>query len=105
VSGTQQALIELGSPVLDEGGLAAIRTESGMQVAELDATFPVGATSVEAALDQLWHDAYTAVAAGAQLLIISDRRVDESRAPIPMLLALGAVHQRLIQEGLRTRVD
>src|SRR5204863_7749093 len=56
VSGTQQALIELESPVLGEGGLAAIRSESGMHVTELDATFPVGGTSLEAALDELWDE-------------------------------------------------
>ena len=39
------------------------------------------------------------------LLIISDRGVDENNAPIPALLALGAVHQHLIRLGLRTSVS
>src|SRR5207237_6029796 len=42
---------------------------------------------------------------GCQLLILTDRSAEPRRAPMPMLLALGAVHQRLLQSGLRSRVD
>src|SRR5207302_7440942 len=42
---------------------------------------------------------------GAQLLIISDCNIGPVQAPIPMLLAVGAVHQRLIERGLRTLAD
>src|SRR5207247_4040673 len=41
---------------------------------------------------------------GATLLVISDRDADKSRAPIPMLLAVGAVHQSLVQARQRVRV-
>ena len=43
--------------------------------------------------------AEAAVADGANLLILSDRGVDAERAPIPTLLAVGAVHHHLIREG------
>jgi len=61
--------------------------------------------SLENALEALCEAAEAAVVRGAQLLIISDRQVSATRAPIPMLLALGAVHQHLLRRGLRTLVD
>ena len=44
-----------------------------------------------------------AVADGATILVLSDRGLDEQHAPIPSLLATGAVHHHLIREGTRTR--
>ena len=38
---------------------------------------------------------------GASIVVLSDREVDADHAPIPMLLAVGAVHHRLIETGLR----
>jgi glutamate synthase domain-containing protein 2/glutamate synthase domain-containing protein 1/glutamate synthase domain-containing protein 3 len=107
VDGPQQALIELQSPIIDETALAGIRGQSSLAVKELSATFAVdlGPAGLAPAIHDLCQTAELAVRAGAQLLIVSDRRVDPGRAPLPMLLALGAVHQRLIETGLRTNVD
>ena len=44
-----------------------------------------------------------AVREGVNILILSDRGVSPDLAPIPMLLATGAVHHHLIRETLRTR--
>ena len=107
IEGPQHALIELASPVLDEASLAAIVSGSGLRTATLNATFAVdtGAGGLEPALETLCRAAETEVRAGAELLVVSDRRLGVGRAPIPMLLALGAVHQHLLVSGLRTRVD
>ncbi|MGH7699610.1 MAG: glutamate synthase-related protein, partial [Gemmatimonadales bacterium] len=56
------------------------------------------------ALDRLCRDAATAARRGATLLVVSDRAADRDRAPIPLLLAIGAVHQHLLRTGLRLRV-
>src|SRR5439155_915601 len=40
----------------------------------------------------------------ARIVILSDRGADRERAPLPMLLAVGAVHQHLLENGLRTRL-
>jgi glutamate synthase domain-containing protein 2 len=107
VEGPQPELIELPSPVIDAATLQVIRTQGGLKIAELDATLPADAHSddLESAITQLCRAAETAVRDGAQLLIISDRQLGPSRAPIPMLLALGAVHQHLLSSGLRMQVD
>ena len=49
--------------------------------------------------------AVEAVAAGAAVLVISDRSVSADRAPIPSLLALGAVHHRLVAEHTRQQAS
>src|SRR5436309_3138834 len=41
---------------------------------------------------------------GARIVILSDRAANRERAPLPMLLAVGAVHQHLLEHGLRTRL-
>ena len=42
---------------------------------------------------------------GASIVVLSDRETDADRAPVPILLATGAVHHGLIAEGLRLRVS
>jgi glutamate synthase (ferredoxin) len=107
IEGPRQELIELPSPIINTATLAAIRSQSVLQTAELTATFPVnkGPAALQAAIDELSEKAELAARTGAQLLILSDRNVSRDTAPIPMLLALGAVHQRLLERGLRTLVD
>src|SRR5581483_3257972 len=46
-----------------------------------------------------------AVDAGRTILILSDRAISPRRAPIPLLLAVGAVHHHLIRAGKRTLAD
>jgi glutamate synthase domain-containing protein 2/glutamate synthase domain-containing protein 1/glutamate synthase domain-containing protein 3 len=74
-------------------------------VTGLDATWAVeeGAAGMADRLAALADEAADAVHGGAVILIVSDRSVDVERAPIPALLAVGAVHHRLVREGLRTR--
>ena len=43
-------------------------------------------------LDQLCLDAEIAVREGSKHLILSDKQIDEKKAPIPMILAIGAIN-------------
>jgi glutamate synthase (ferredoxin) len=107
VDGPQPVTIELPSPVLDEPMLAALRAQMSLCTAELDATFATdrGVPGLEPALAELCDAAEHAARGGAQLLLISDRNVSDCKVPMPMLLAVGAVHQRLIEQGLRAGVE
>ena len=71
----------------------------------LDATFPVGdgPAGLRAAVDRLCDEAEAAVAGGAGILVLDESGVDADRAPVPSLLATGAVHHRLIEKKLRSR--
>jgi glutamate synthase (NADPH/NADH) large chain len=56
-----------------------------------------------AAMDALCRQASEAVAAGYNILILSDRGINEKKAAIPSLLATAGVHHHLVREGTRTK--
>ena len=58
---------------------------------------------LEKAMAELCRKASQAVAAGYGILILSDRGVDATHAPIPSLLATAGVHHHLVREGTRTK--
>ena len=58
---------------------------------------------LEKAMAELCRKASQAVAAGYGILILSDRGVDATHAPIPSLLATAGVHHHLVREGSRTK--
>jgi hypothetical protein len=58
---------------------------------------------LEQAMNELCRGASRAVADGATILILSDRGVDRTHAPIPSLLATAGVHHHLVREGTRTK--
>jgi len=58
---------------------------------------------LERAMRELCRRASEAVAAGYDILILSDRGVGPRQAPIPSLLATAGVHHHLVREGTRTR--
>ncbi len=58
---------------------------------------------LERAMAELCRKASQAVAAGYGILILSDRGVDATHAPIPSLLATAGVHHHLVREGSRTK--
>ncbi|HUK20191.1 MAG TPA: glutamate synthase large subunit [Gemmatimonadales bacterium] len=58
---------------------------------------------LEQAMAELCRRASEAVAAGFDILILSDRGVGPSKAPIPSLLATAGVHHHLVREGTRTK--
>jgi len=80
--------------------------ESGVVVRDLDMLFPAGGdgTSLEVALNEMFLRAESAIAAGANILVLTDYKADKSRAAIPSLLATAGLHHHLIRRGLRNAV-
>jgi len=101
-----RTLLRIEHPVLLAEEMAALRRVGGSELATLSAVWEAaaGPDELARALETLSNDAVTAVRRGATILVISDRDTDKARAPIPMLLAVGAVHQRLVQARQRVRV-
>jgi glutamate synthase (NADPH/NADH) large chain len=60
---------------------------------------------LERALDRLCAEAETAARDGIELLILSDRRPRRDTCAVHALLATGAVHQHLVDNGLRCAVN
>ncbi|MFP5376289.1 MAG: glutamate synthase central domain-containing protein, partial [Acidimicrobiia bacterium] len=99
-------LLELDSFFLDPSAVdALIRTDdAGFSPATLDATFAVagGPGGLRAGVEALCAEAEALVAAGSGIVVIDNGAVSAARAAVPSLLAVGAVHQRLVARGLRS---
>jgi glutamate synthase domain-containing protein 2/glutamate synthase domain-containing protein 1/glutamate synthase domain-containing protein 3 len=100
--------ISLPSPLLTLGQAEALRTRqyslhNELPLVVLDCLLPSGAT-LEEAIDELATKAVDLVRGNAAILLLTDRSADAASAPVPMALALGAVHHRLTREGIRTKV-
>jgi glutamate synthase (ferredoxin) len=99
-------MLRLEHPVLLPEEMAALRNVAGFSTVTLDAVWDTtrGTDGLRPALTALRRAAERAARRGAHILIISDRAADGTHAPIPMLLAIGAVRQHLVHTGLRARV-
>ncbi|MEL7020535.1 MAG: glutamate synthase large subunit, partial [Bacteroidota bacterium] len=99
--------IHLDSPVLTNTALQKIKKlyrehfKSGIVHTVFQADGQKGRMS--AAIDHICAVAEDLVRQGRNILVLSDRSADSHHAPIPSLLATGAVHHHLIQVGLRAK--
>ncbi len=98
--------LKLPHPILTPEDMLRLRgaTHPEVRVAELDMLFPAegGGAGLEGALEELFALAERRIDAGATLLVLSDRRMDAARAPMPSLLAAAGLHHHLIRRGRRT---
>ena len=101
--------LELSQPVLDFADMAKLRdidthSKGKFRSHTLSITYPLswGHEGVEAQLASLCAEAVDAIKGGKNILIISDRGLSPTQIAIPALLALSAIHQHLVREGLRT---
>ncbi len=102
-------MIELSGPIVDNRQLQQIKAiqREGFQVQELPILFEVdgGGAALEKAVSELCASAKTAIEAGTNLFVLSDRGVSTQMAGMPALLAVAGLHHFLIREGLRTKVS
>ncbi|HWQ27922.1 MAG TPA: glutamate synthase central domain-containing protein, partial [Dehalococcoidia bacterium] len=101
-------LLHVASPLMIDEEIDALKTlDNGIFKGVVLPTLftPTGPDALEPALRDLCRKASEAIDAGANILVLSDRGVDATHAPIPMLLAVGAVHHHLIREGKRMRAS
>ncbi|MEO8524857.1 MAG: glutamate synthase central domain-containing protein, partial [Caldimonas sp.] len=101
--------LEVAQPILDFADMARLRsiettTGAKFKSYELDITYPLawGAEGVEAKLASMCAESVDAIKSGHNIIIISDRKLDREHVALPAPLALSAVHQHLVREGLRT---
>ena len=104
--------IQLPFPVIDNDELAKIIHVNddgdmpGFACSVISGLYRVadGGPGLKEALDRVRREASEAIAAGARVLVLSDRNSDDVLAPIPSLLLTSAVHHHLIREKSRTKV-
>jgi len=98
-------VLKVNNPILTTTDLLKIREMKveGFQVEVVPITYYKN-TSLERAIDRLYVEADRAYRDGANVLILSDRGVDENHVAIPSLLAVSALNQYLVRTKKRTRV-
>ena len=100
--------LSMRTPILTNQELASIKALDCRRMKSV--TLPIlfdptkGAEGLRDALDELCAKAEEAARTDQNVLILSDRGVDEHHAPIPALLAVAAVHNHLISKVLRTEI-
>ncbi len=101
---SQCDLLQLSSPVLLNHEFDAMREHMGDSAVEIDCTFTPaeGEGALRGAIDRIQRESEDAVRGGRVHVILSDMNVGAGRAPIPMILAAGAVHSYLVRQQLRT---
>lgn len=104
-SENQVAILQLESPVLTNSEFAALGRYMGPSCGLLDCTFAVEGERLHDALDHICARAESLVRGGCVHLVLSDEAVGAERAPVPMILATGAVHSHLVRRGMRTRTS
>ncbi len=109
----QARLLHLRSIAIDDAELQAIKDldQPGMTATTISTLFDLpsddagAGNSLEQAVERIVAEACEAVAAGTSIIVLSDRGIDEHHAPVPVLLAAGAVHHGLMRAGLRNLAD
>ena len=99
-------MLKIRNPILTNTDLMKIKSlnHEGFRVAEVSLLY-YKSTLLERAVDRLFVEVDKAYRDGANVLILSDRGVDENHMPIPSLLAVSAVHQHLVKTKKRTSVS
>ncbi len=99
-------VLEVNNPILTGVDLMKIEAldRPGFKVKKISLLYYKN-TQVDKALDQLNVSVDRAIADGVNIIILSDRGVDENHMPIPSLLAVSSVEQHLVRTKQRTVVS
>lgn len=98
-------VLKIHNPILTSTDLLKIKSMKvpGFKVETIPIIYYKN-TSLERAIDHIFVEADRAYKEGANVLILSDRGVDENHVAIPSLLAVSAMHQHLVRTKKRTAV-
>ncbi len=99
--------IAIKQPILSDSDIAKLRYIKHPEFKEItiQALFPANGKlgALERGIDRICKEAEEAILNGNNIIIISDKGVNADFAPIPSLLAVGAIHHHLIK--LHRRID
>ena len=98
-------MVQIHNPILTNTDLLKIKSMNieGFKVATIPITYYVN-TPLERALDHLFVEVDRAYRDGVNILILSDRGIDENHVAIPSLLAVSALEHYLVRTKKRTAV-
>ena len=98
-------MLRVNNPILTNTDLLKIKNMNvdGFKVAEIPITYYKN-TSLEKAIEYLFIEVDRVIREGANILILTDRDVDEYHVAIPSLLAVSGLQQHLVRTKKRTSV-
>lgn len=96
-------VLKINNPILTNTDLLKIKNmkQEGFKVAVVPTTY-YKSTKLARAMERLFVEVDKVYREGANIVILSDRGVDENHVPIPSLLAVSAVHQHLVDTKKQT---
>ncbi len=101
-------LISLKSPILSNDDLAKLKgiNQAGYRSLTVSTLFDPasGVAGLESTLNQIFATVDQAIKSGVNLIILSDRNMNATHAPIPALLAVSGLHHHLIRNGSRMKI-
>ncbi len=99
-------VLRVDNPILTNTDILKIKNmnKEGFKVVEIPITYYKN-TSLEKAIDRMFVEADRACGDGANILILTDRGVDDNRVAIPSLLAVAAMNQHLVITKKKTSVS
>ena len=97
---TEENIYVLESPILTNSQFKKFKNFFKHKIKIIDCTFDINST-LKKRLEKIRDEAEIAVREGGNNLILSDKKIDRSRASIPSVLAVGAVHSHLVKLGIR----
>lgn len=99
-------LVHISQPILSRENFYEIKglKNEGFDHQIINVTFNAAeGEKLERAVERICQEAEDAVLSGASILIISNRKETKTVAPIPGLIAIGAIHHHLVSKRLRTK--
>ena len=98
-------MLKVNNPILTNVDRLKIKNmkQDGFKIAEIPTIYYKN-SSLEKAMDYLFIEVDRAIRDGANILILSDRGVDEYHVAMPSLLALSGLQQHLVRTKKRTSV-
>src|SRR5210317_862623 len=97
---TEENIYVLDSPVLTNSQFRKFKSFFKKKIKILDCTFDVN-DSLKNRIEKIREEAEIAVREGSTTLIFSDKKINTTRAALPSILVVGAVHSHLVKLGLR----
>ena len=96
--------VEIKSPVISEAKFKALlnlEKQCGLSSKVLSLQYNPAKQNLEQAINNICDKAVKVVKDGHSIVVLSDKDISKGKIPVHAALATGAVHHRLIDEGLR----
>ena len=97
---TEENIYVLESPILTNSQFKKFKNFFKNKIKVIDCTFDIN-SSLKDRIEKIRDESEIAVREGSNNLILSDKKISTSRASIPSVLAVGAIHSHLVRLGIR----